>query len=126
MSTSWWPMPLKPSQQFPVSVSLALREKRRACSRSCWTASTRTTSGPSSTRRELLSEQDITAPSPYAALRHRGHGACFVRSLQHQRRSGRSGRGHPEGTGGVRLMPDLRELYQEVILEHSKAPRNYR
>ena len=22
-------------------------------------------------------------------------------------------------------MPDLRELYQEVILEHSKAPRNY-
>ncbi|MFZ0279494.1 MAG: SUF system NifU family Fe-S cluster assembly protein [Candidatus Sulfotelmatobacter sp.] len=23
-------------------------------------------------------------------------------------------------------MPDLRELYQEVILEHSKAPRNYR
>ena len=23
-------------------------------------------------------------------------------------------------------MADLRELYQEVILEHSKAPRNYR
>jgi nitrogen fixation NifU-like protein len=23
-------------------------------------------------------------------------------------------------------MPDLRELYQEVILEHNKAPRNYR
>ena len=23
-------------------------------------------------------------------------------------------------------MPDLRELYQEVILEHSRAPRNYR
>jgi nitrogen fixation protein NifU and related proteins len=23
-------------------------------------------------------------------------------------------------------MPDLRELYQELILEHSKAPRNYR
>jgi nitrogen fixation protein NifU and related proteins len=23
-------------------------------------------------------------------------------------------------------MPDLRELYQEVILEHSKTPRNYR
>ena len=22
-------------------------------------------------------------------------------------------------------MPDLRELYQDVILEHSKAPRNY-
>jgi nitrogen fixation NifU-like protein len=23
-------------------------------------------------------------------------------------------------------MPDLRELYQEIILEHSKAPRNFR
>jgi nitrogen fixation NifU-like protein len=23
-------------------------------------------------------------------------------------------------------MPELRELYQDVILEHSKAPRNYR
>jgi nitrogen fixation NifU-like protein len=23
-------------------------------------------------------------------------------------------------------MPDLRELYQELVLEHSKAPRNYR
>src|ERR687887_2346404 len=23
-------------------------------------------------------------------------------------------------------MPDLRELYQEIILEHSKQPRNYR
>src|SRR5919108_735477 len=23
-------------------------------------------------------------------------------------------------------MPDLRDLYQEVILEHSKQPRNYR
>ncbi len=23
-------------------------------------------------------------------------------------------------------MADLRELYQELILEHSKAPRNYR
>ena len=23
-------------------------------------------------------------------------------------------------------MADLRELYQDVILEHSKAPRNYR
>jgi len=31
-----------------------------------------------------------------------------------------------EGTGGFRLMPELRDLYQEVILEHSKAPRNYK
>src|SRR5207253_2313641 len=65
-------------------------------------------------------------PAGNAALRYRGHGARFVRSLQHQRRSRCSRRGHAEGAGGVRLMPDLRELYQEVILEHSKAPRNYR
>ncbi len=65
-------------------------------------------------------------PARNAALRHRGHGARFVRPLQHQRRSGCSGRGHPEGAGGIRLMPDLRELYQEIILEHNKAPRNYR
>ena len=34
--------------------------------------------------------------------------------------------GHREGAGGVRLMADLRDLYQDVILEHSKAPRNFR
>jgi nitrogen fixation protein NifU and related proteins len=27
---------------------------------------------------------------------------------------------------GVRLMPSLSELYQNVILEHNRAPRNYR
>ena len=34
--------------------------------------------------------------------------------------------GHRESPGGVCLMADLRELYQEVILDHSKRPRNYR
>ena len=61
-----------------------------------------------------------------AALRHSGDGARFVRALQHARRSRCAGRGHPKGEGGVRLMSDLRDLYQDVILEHSKAPRNYR
>ena len=28
--------------------------------------------------------------------------------------------------GGVRLMADLRDLYQEVILDHNKSPHNYR
>ena len=32
--------------------------------------------------------------------------------------------GIAESAGGVCLMADLRDLYQEVILEHSKAPRN--
>ena len=61
-----------------------------------------------------------------AALRHSGHGARFVCALQHAGRSRRAGRGHRKGARGVRLMSDLRDLYQDVILEHSKAPRNFR
>ena len=30
------------------------------------------------------------------------------------------------GCGGVRLMSSLSELYQNVILEHNRSPRNYR
>src|SRR5205823_14696364 len=37
-----------------------------------------------------------------------------------------AGPGHPKSERGICLMADLRDLYQEVILEHSKAPRNYR
>ena len=29
-----------------------------------------------------------------------------------------------QGPGGIRLMSDLRELYQEIILDHNKKPRN--
>ena len=43
-----------------------------------------------------------------------------------QARSRRAGPRHRKGEGGIRLMSDLRDLYQDVILEHSKAPRNYR
>ena len=32
----------------------------------------------------------------------------------------------PPGHGGVRLMSSLSELYQNVILEHNRSPRNYR
>ena len=49
-----------------------------------------------------------------------------LRALQHTRRNRRAGARHPKGAGGFRLMADLRDLYQEVILEHSKAPRNFR
>src|SRR5207248_9089665 len=34
--------------------------------------------------------------------------------------------GDPPGAGGLRPMSDLRELYQEVILDHGKNPRNFR
>src|SRR4030095_2682523 len=29
------------------------------------------------------------------------------------------------GTGGIRLMSDLRNLYQEVVVDHSRSPRNF-
>ena len=34
--------------------------------------------------------------------------------------------GHPAGDEGIRLMSELDELYQEVILDHNKSPRNFR
>src|SRR5207302_10801770 len=61
-----------------------------------------------------------------AAVRRRRHRPRFLRALQYERRGRCLGARHPKGTGGFRLMADLRDLYQEVILEHSKAPRNYR
>ena len=56
-----------------------------------------------------------------------GDGARLVRPLQHPRRGGRAGRGPAQGAGAVRLWTltsDLRELYQEVLLDHYRRPRN--
>ena len=36
------------------------------------------------------------------------------------------GRGAAQGPRGVRLMSDLSDLYQEVILDHNRRPRNFR
>ena len=48
-------------------------------------------------------------------------------ALQHARRGRRARRRAPQGHGDVPLMSaDLRDLYQEVILDHSKQPRNFR
>ena len=61
------------------------------------------------------------------ALRRAGHGARLVRALQHRGGSGRAGREGSERCG--RCSPDgrtLRDLYQDMILEHSKSPRNFR
>src|SRR4029077_19195996 len=41
-------------------------------------------------------------------------------------RSARINQGNRKSTRGICVMPDLRELYQETVLEHSKTPRNYR
>ena len=35
------------------------------------------------------------------------------------------GRALAAGARGVRLMSDLSDLYQEVILDHNKRPRNF-
>ena len=58
-------------------------------------------------------------------LRHPGHDARLARLLQHEAGARRARPRHPQGPGDVR-MNDLRELYQEVILDHSKKPRNFR
>ena len=56
----------------------------------------------------------------------RFHRTRIVCHVQHEARSRRAGPRHRKGEGGFRLMSDLRDLYQDVILDHSKAPRNYR
>ena len=49
------------------------------------------------------------------------------RALQHPRRCGRADRGSCQGAGDFGLVMDnsLRELYQEVILDHSRHPRHF-
>jgi nitrogen fixation NifU-like protein len=51
--------------------------------------------------------------------------ARLVRLLQHPGRSRRAGRRHPQGAEGFRVMADHKALYQEVILDHNRKPRNF-
>ncbi len=61
------------------------------------------------------------------APRRRRHRARLLRRLQHARGRGCAGPGARNRSGDIRLMLDeLRELYQEVILDHGKKPRNFR
>src|SRR5204863_1939166 len=48
-----------------------------------------------------------------------------ARPLQHARRAGRARTGAAHGARGLRLMSDLSDLYQEVILDHNRRPRNF-
>ena len=70
-------------------------------------------------------------PAFNGVSRYRGDGARFFRSLQHEggRRCAR--RGASESAGDfcmteVALDKDLRDLYQDLILDHGKHPRNFR
>src|SRR5262249_11519899 len=71
-------------------------------------------------------------PAGHGPLRNSRDRARFLCFLQHQGRGRRSGRRHSQGQGGVRLgmdsggMDSLGNLYQEVILDHSRRPRNFR
>ena len=49
----------------------------------------------------------------------------LLRVLQHKRGSRRSGSGRAARQGDLRLMLQLRDLYQELIVDHSKNPRNF-
>jgi cysteine desulfurase/selenocysteine lyase len=61
-----------------------------------------------------------------AAPGSRGHRARLARPLQHPRGRRRPGRGPAQGPGGLRVKSELRDLYQEVVIDHSKNPRNFR
>ena len=64
-------------------------------------------------------------PAGHAALPCAGHRAGLPGDLQSPRRDRSAGRRSAQGTRGLSLMSDLLALYQEVILDHNKRPRNY-
>src|SRR5207249_2417746 len=47
-------------------------------------------------------------------------------ALQHARRDRRACCRIGQRARGIRMMSDLQELYQEVILDHNRRPRNFR
>src|SRR5207248_717252 len=59
-------------------------------------------------------------------LRRRRHRAGIARPLHPVRRDRCAGRRTGQGEGDFRLMSELRDLYQEVILDHNRQPRNFR
>src|SRR5213075_175472 len=57
--------------------------------------------------------------------RCRRHGARLVRGLQRRGRYRPVSDGDRGGAGDVLPMMDLRELYQDIILDHGRHPRNF-
>ena len=58
--------------------------------------------------------------------RHSGHRPRLAGDVQHARGHRRAGGSRLEGAQGVRLMSELSDLYQEVILDHNRRPHNFR
>src|SRR5262249_2039560 len=59
-------------------------------------------------------------------LRNRRDVAGFALRVQHARGHRRAGGRPRQGAGDLRLMSELRDLYQQVIIDHSRKPRNFR
>ena len=102
------------------------REGRRR-SPSCWRASTPTTSAPSSTTRGSPSAPATTAPSrswsATACPPPRGPRWPLYNTRAGDRRAG--GRA-AQGARGLPVISELRELYQEMILDHSRQAAQLR
>ena len=65
-------------------------------------------------------------PAADGPPRRAGDRARVARALQHARGDRRAGGRARQGARGVRMSADLQDLYQEVILDHNKRPRNFR
>src|SRR5262249_52422849 len=61
-----------------------------------------------------------------AAIRRAGDCPGLDGLLQHAWRARDAGGGDRGRSGDLRLMSDLRDLYQQVILDHNRKPRNFR
>ena len=64
-------------------------------------------------------------PAVDVPLRGAGDGARLAGFLQHPRGGRRAGRRPRVGALGAGVMEELRELYQQVILDHNRNPRNF-
>src|SRR5205814_7082473 len=65
-------------------------------------------------------------PAVDDALQRAGDRSRVVRPLQHARRSRRISGRTAQSDRGLSRMNDLRELYQQVILDHNRNPRNFK
>ena len=102
--------------------------RRPACCRSCSKACTRTTSAPFSIAKGVAVRTGQHCAQP---VMDRFGVPATVRAslghLQHARGDRRARRARCDNVREVfGLMSDLSELYQEVILDHNKRPRNFR
>ena len=62
----------------------------------------------------------------HGPLRRAGHGARLGGHVQHARGDRRAGARPRARAGDVPRMNDLRDLYEELIKDHNRSPRNFR